>query len=481
MRMMKFYLLSCLLLVFPSALCDDRHVYIAYLGEHSGDKTHQEIEDTQHSYLLSVKSTEEEARASLLYSYKNNINGFAALLTADEAAVLSSLDEGLGDGRKLGMGRGLGILHKAKYGKYVIAGLLDLAVTVRGHCSSSVRSYCSIYHKITVAVRPMGSNDDTTMEYGQSRIVFTTKVLGPVPEKWKGICEAGDFFNSSHCNRKIIGARYYLKGMRHTLALLIEAMIFGHLGTMMGMEATLPRRLAGASGGAPLIRLAMHKVCWPIGNGTLADGNKCDQADMLAAIDDAIGDGVDVISISIGPRETIPFRKDRIAIGALHATKRNIVVSPWIITVGASGTDREFSSPVELGNNITIKGQTLTTHKRKNHFYSLVYAGDVVEPHVPKNSTAGQCLPASLSPKKMKGKIVLCFRGEGTRIGKGKEVKRAGDAGEVANAFSYGAGHVRPVYAYDPGLVYDASYTDYLRQLTEMAKLTMPKGSYIVE
>jgi hypothetical protein len=42
-----------------------------------------------------------------------------------------------------------------------------------------------------------------------------------------------------------------------------------------------------------------------------------------------------------------------------------------------------------------------------------------------------QCLPGSLSPEKVKGKIVLCIRGNGTRVGKGLEVKRAGGAGFI--------------------------------------------------
>ncbi|GLJ10261.1 hypothetical protein SUGI_0124930 [Cryptomeria japonica] len=41
---------------------------------------------------------------------------------------------------------------------------------------------------------------------------FNDKGLGPVPEKWKGVCQNGKEFNSSHCNRKIIGARYFFKG-----------------------------------------------------------------------------------------------------------------------------------------------------------------------------------------------------------------------------------------------------------------------------
>lgn len=42
-----------------------------------------------------------------------------------------------------------------------------------------------------------------------------------------------------------------------------------------------------------------------------------------------------------------------------------------------------------------------------------------------------QCLPGSLSPEKAKGKIVFCLRGNGTRVGKGKEVKRAGGIGYI--------------------------------------------------
>lgn len=43
--------------------------------------------------------------------------------------------------------------------------------------------------------------------------------------------------------------------------------------------------------------------------------------------------------------------------------------------------------------------------------------------------------------------------------------------GNQADAFQYGAGHFRPTKAADPGLVYDASYTDYL---TYLCSLGMP-------
>lgn len=42
----------------------------------------------------------------------------------------------------------------------------------------------------------------------------------------------------------------------------------------------------------------------------------------------------------------------------------------------------------------------------------------------------------------------------------GKPITAA--AGNPANSFQFGSGHLRPAKAADPGLVYDASYTDYL-------------------
>lgn len=60
-----------------------------YFGEHSGDKTLQEIEESHVSYLYYVKETEEDAKSSIIYSYKQTINGFAALLTPLEASKLS--------------------------------------------------------------------------------------------------------------------------------------------------------------------------------------------------------------------------------------------------------------------------------------------------------------------------------------------------------------------------------------------------------
>lgn len=143
--------------------------------------------------------------------------------------------------------------------------------------------------------------------------------------------------------------------------------------------------MGSASGGAPLARLAIYKACWSTPNHEKVDVNSCLEEDMLAAIDDAIADGVHVISISIGVTDPLkPFSKDGIAIGALHAIRRNIVVAasagnsgpkpgtlsntaPWIITVGASTLDRAFIGGLVLGNGYTIKVTSPQLNKSFNY------------------------------------------------------------------------------------------------------------------
>ncbi|KAI6703538.1 hypothetical protein NL676_012674 [Syzygium grande] len=183
------------------AFCSERQVYIVYLGKHDRGKSKHEIEDRHLSHLSSIKAIGvEEARSSLLYSYKNSLNGYAAVLTPDEASRLSELDEVVlvirSDPRKYSMqttrsweflglegGKGSsnpkkmrgGLLEKAKYGRGVIVGVMDSGV------------------------------------WPESKS-FSDKGMRPIPKSWRGICQTGQEFDSSHCNRKLIGARYYLKG-----------------------------------------------------------------------------------------------------------------------------------------------------------------------------------------------------------------------------------------------------------------------------
>jgi subtilisin family serine protease len=113
---------------------------------------------------------------------------------------------------------------------------------------------------------------------------------------------------------------------------------------------------AGVEHRAP--RMAIYKACWDDMNG---GGATCSTASILTAIDDAINDGVDVLSLSLRfIDEEIP--------GTLHAVARGITVvfaagkegpdaktvsnvSPWVLTVAASTIDRSFPTMMTLGNN----------------------------------------------------------------------------------------------------------------------------------
>jgi len=122
--------------------------------------------------------------------------------------------------------------------------------------------------------------------------------------------------------------------------------------------------LAGgtARGAVPGARLAIYKVCWD---------SACRGEDVLAAFDDAIADGVDVISMSIGSRFPSLYFKSVNAIGSFHAARRGVVtsaaagnsglsagrvcnVAPWMLSVAASTVDRRFVDRIVLGNGKTV-------------------------------------------------------------------------------------------------------------------------------
>lgn len=101
----------------------------------------------------------------------------------------------------------------------------------------------------------------------------------------------------------------------------------------------------------------MYKVCWP----------DCYDVDILAAFDDAIADGVDIISLSVGGFDPDNYFTNSIAIGAFHAVRKGILTSvsagnrgpglasitnfaPWALSVAASTIDRQFFTKIQLGD-----------------------------------------------------------------------------------------------------------------------------------
>lgn len=134
-------------------------------------------------------------------------------------------------------------------------------------------------------------------------------------------------------------------------------------GNPVSMASMLGLGQGTTRGGATSARIAVYKVCWNVG---------CPDADILAAFDDAIADGVDILSVSIGGFNDKNYFTDVLSIGAFHAMKNGIVtvfaagnngpnpatvgnLSPWSISVAASTLDRKFVTKVQLGDNRTYE------------------------------------------------------------------------------------------------------------------------------
>lgn len=278
------------------------------------------------------------------------------------------------------------------------------------------------------------------------RIVFD-KADG---SQFVGTCQSGDSFDANDCNTKLIGARYFVDNYGadyigtdrgETVSPRDGSGHGSHTASTAagnhGVKATVGGRDFGEiSGVAPAAKIAVYKACW---SGPTRDDDGCELGDLIAAIDAAVADGVDVINFSIGgggATSTVSVT-DAAFLGAAAAgifvsasagnsgpgatTLDN--ASPWITTVAAS-TIPSYEATVRLGDGKAYAGGSVTVADPVSG--PLVLARDV--------ATAGAedpqlCGPDTLDPALVAGKIVLCDRGVVDRVAKSAEVKRAGGIG----------------------------------------------------
>ena len=154
---------------------------------------------------------------------------------------------------------------------------------------------------------------------------------------WHGKCTPGEEFVASDCNQKLIGAQWFNEGWGGDAGVeanmpweFTSARDFGGHGTHTastaggnnGVPTTGAASVFGSiSGIAPHARIAMYKALWAVtttsGSGTTSD--------LVAAIDQAVADGVDVINYSISGTST-NFR-DPVEISFMYAAAAGIFVA----------------------------------------------------------------------------------------------------------------------------------------------------------
>jgi subtilisin family serine protease len=377
-----------------------------------------------------------------IYDYTYTFNGFAALITPAQAAELAArpdvvnvwadeLHQPMTENSPtfLGLTGEGGLYDQGIKGEDVIIGVVDTGIWPE---------HPSFSDQIDLADRP-GNTGKNTRAYDAP------------PSDWFGTCQAGERWNKHDCNFKLIGARYFHDGFSNfeinTSGDYLSARDAdghgSHTASTAGGNAEVPATVFGVdrgelSGIAPRARIAAYKVCW-------ADAG-CAGSDLVAAIDTAVSDGVDVINYSIGGGGTSVLTADAVSFlfaadagvyvansagnsGPDPSTLGNPAVAPWLTTVGASTQDRNFIGSVELGNATTFEGGSITAG---TGVLPLVDAEDAALSAEPDDvEDAELCLVGSLDPAVVDGSIVLCLRGENARVDKSLAVSQAGGEGMV--------------------------------------------------
>ncbi|KAK8681614.1 hypothetical protein V6N13_054016 [Hibiscus sabdariffa] len=347
--------------------------------------------ESWHLSILQSTSNSADKQNQLLYSYKTIIHGFSARLTPFQVSEIKKSPDHVAIheeyyGKLLtthtpkffGLRHSSGLWPTSSYGEGIIIGLIDTGVW------------------------PESAS-------------FNDKGMPPIPQRWKGKCENSKT-RPFPCNKKLIGARTFIKSIQAKYPNQTNDSPRDHYGHGTHTLSTAGgNHVAGAShfgyasgttrGIAPHAHLAMYKV---------SNINEMAASDVLAAMDQGIADGIDIMSISLAFDQR-PYFKDAIAIGSLSAYDKGIVVvsgtgnegtysisnvAPWILTVGVGTIDRSLIGTVTLGNGLTFEGTST--------FSQSVLITDASFYYSRGDSKKTTCQPGSLNRNESIGKVIFC-------------------------------------------------------------------------
>ncbi|KAI3495695.1 hypothetical protein L1887_38041 [Cichorium endivia] len=416
----------CVLAAILHPSSSTKQTYIVQMKHYQKPTSYLTHFDWYSHHLQALTSATDDA---LLYSYSAAYHGFAASLDPQQAQALRESDSVLGVYEDT-----VYQLHTTRTPEFL--GIENELGFLSGQTPQqfSVASNDVIIGVLDTGVWPESKS-------------FDDSGMPAVPTRWRGECEEDEYFKASLCNKKLVGARKFYNGFRMAAGEMMNEKLSprdfdGHgthtsstaAGVQVGNASLFGYASGTARGMAVHARVASYKVCWKLG---------CFSSDILAAMDKAISDGVNVLSMSLGGGSG-PYHHDPIAIGAFKAMEMGVFVSssagnsgpakssianiaPWMMTVGAGTLDRDFPAYVVLGNGKRVTGVSLYSGKGMGDTpVELVYGSGKRN-----NISSHLCLPRSLEPDLVRGKVVLCDRGLNPRAEKGAVVKEAGGIGMI--------------------------------------------------
>ncbi|KAF5955566.1 hypothetical protein HYC85_008422 [Camellia sinensis] len=312
-----------------------------------------------HSIIDSIKSvglTSSNGRhstPSLLYTYDHAFHGFSAVMSKDELESLKNSPGFISSYTD----------RQPTIGKDVIISVIDIGVWLESES-------------------------------------FKDDEMTKIPKRWKGTCDAGQEFNSSLSNLKLIGARYFNKGIVAT-----------------NPNITLNMNSTSDTEGMGHTHLQLLQETMPMDPHSLAMLREWQEG-----LHHVVADGVDVILISLDFDED-PLYEDPIAIASFRAIEKGVLVSSSVgnhgpelgllhnVKLSYFRSSTNFEAPSPLTNRLESTGATEYPLCTRNSTISPYHAlGACFKPYKQTGEVQQQVVG---KPEKLAGRplFLVCSNG----------------------------------------------------------------------
>ncbi|CAK9321726.1 unnamed protein product [Citrullus colocynthis] len=433
MEASNFSLLLLFFFIFTlsqTSIIATKKSYIVYLGSESSSSLdpfslsgHSKQVTTFHYDLLgSLLGSKKMAEEAIFYSYTRSFNGFAAKLEEKEAADLARNPKVISvfenKARKLHTTRSWNFLGVEN----------DVGIP-----SNSIWNAAKFGQDIIIA------NMDTGV-WPESKS-FSDEGYGPVPSKWRGICQTDSTF---HCNRQFCG-----EGTLDPMKVKGKIVIC-QTGEIEGVDKSYQAARAGAVGVIVANDIEKGDEIYPQLHFLPASDITNTDAQLLQTY----------LKSTTNPMAHLTKVK----------TQLNIKPAPVIATFSSRGPNPISPSILKpdiiapgvniLASYPTGNAPSLSSNDRRRIPFNVISGTSMSCPHVAGIAALLKSIHPNWSPAAIKSAIMT------TAKTRGNNLQTILDSTKLkATSYAYGAGLVYPNNAMDPGLVYDTTVDDYLNFL----------------